>query len=196
MKLLFSVIFSHKSRNIIKNLISKGKEKDSFLVPQHMSKISIITSIITRGITPRFPKKRVTSYISHKKGSVTVEAALVVPIFLYAIICIVYLLQISAIQTTVRTSMNEVYHSLSQKMYVVSYISANQVEEAMIESIGRERLDNSIVTNGSHGIDCSQSYASIWSGIITLKANYCVKLPFPMFTDLGLTFSETVCGKG
>ncbi len=195
MQLLFSVISHKKSQKKIRNLLQHGKEKDSFLVQKYLSKISITISSITGRISPRSSKKRATSCIS-PRGSVTIEAALVTPLFLYGILCIVFLLEILAVQMSVRTSMHGVYQNLAQEMYLMSYISVNEVEEQIVEGIGATKLDNSIVVNGSQGLDCSNSCASLATGIITLQVDYQVGLPFPAFLNLGLNFSETLMGKG
>lgn len=198
MQLLFSVNCHKKSQKRItqvKQLKQEGKEKDSFLAQNLLSNNPIITSSITNRISPRFCKKRATPCIS-PRGSVTIEASLVLPIFLYGILCIIYLLEILAVQMSVRTGMHEVYQNMAHEMYLVSYISVDDVESQIIESIGSAKLDNSIVVDGSQGLDCAQSSASLTTGILTLQVDYQVGLPVPEFLELGLTFSETLMGKG
>lgn len=181
-------------------MITLRKERDSFLANHKTSTTSIITPKITNGILSKFPNfwKR-TSFCfpkNNRKGSVTIEAALVLPCFFFGVLCLIYLLEIISIQLNIRAGMEEASKLLSEDMSVVSYLSTNSIEETILECINEEKLNNSIVVDGSSGLDCSKSSVSLTSGIVELEVEYSVQLPVPTFTHLSLSFEEKLMFKG
>lgn len=174
----------------------KRKEKDSFLAQKHMSEKSIITLIIEYRNSPKFCKKRASLCTFGKtKGSLTVEASLVVPIFLFALIAIIYLMEMLAVQMSVRIGMHSALESIREESNSSSTVSTNEIEAMIVEAIGEEKLEQSIIVEGKDGIDCSETEISTTQGIITLKATYTLKLPVPQFGELGLTYQEEMIAK-
>ncbi len=188
-------MFFSKSPNI-----TLRKERDSFLANYKTSITSIITSKITNGILSKFQNHRKrTSFCfpkSKRKGSVTIEAALVLPCYLFGALCLIYLLEIMTIQLNIRAGMEEASKLLSEDVAAVSYVSTSGIEEAILECINEDKLNNSIVVGGSGGLDCSESSVSLTSGIVQLKVGYSVQLPVPTFTHLSLSFEEELMFKG
>lgn len=129
-----------------------------------------------------------TSY----KGSITIEAAMAVPVFFFAVLCLVYLLEVMAIQTSVRSGLSYAGKVISQENYPINMVDPGKVEEYIVNAIGADRLERSIVVGGSTGIDCSKSNMSLRTGIGKLSAAYQIRIPVPMFVIDGITREETI----
>lgn len=171
------------------------KEKGSFSVQKHMFNPSIITSRFIHGISPRFHEKR-TSICASLRGSITIEASLVLPLFFLGLVCVAYLAEILALQMSVNIGMHYAMEQIVADMAEGNYLSDQEIEALVIEGIGEEVLDRSIVVDGKEGIDCSDSYISLVNGLVTLEVDYQVALPIPQFGSLGMGFQETMIGKG
>lgn len=127
-----------------------------------------------------------------RKGSITVEAALAAPLFFLAVISLFYLLEILAIRTTVRTGLQAAGHKAVAEVFPVASVSPAELESDLIEAIGKERLDGSIIQDGSAGIDCGGSYLSFRTGIGVIKAKYNVKMPLLIFPVPPLSYEESM----
>lgn len=122
-----------------------------------------------------------TSLSAYRKGSITVEAALAVPMFFLAVVCLLYLFEIMAIQTSVRAGLQYAGKQIAKEAYIERILQPSKVEKDVIGAIGEERLERSIVIGGSGGIQCDDSRLSVRTGIGVLKASYHVRLPIPAF---------------
>ncbi len=127
--------------------------------------------------------ERVSSSVS-VKGSITVEAALAVPMFFFAIVTILYLFEMAAIQTTVRSGLQYAGKKAAKEACLTKTIIPASIEEDVINAIGNDRLSRTIIIGGSSGINCEKSWMSPRTGIGTLKAEYRVKLPISFFGTL------------
>lgn len=163
------------------NNIKHRKEQDSLWANQlcHIFPIQI---------------ERASSFTS--KGSITVEASLVVPLFFFAMLCLVYLLEMMAIQTTVRNALYSVGKDISQQAYLSPIISTNAIEQHMIQNIGTERLERSMIVGGADGIDCSRSSSDWNTAVIDLVVRYDLQIPVLMFRIPILSREETLRVKG
>lgn len=127
-----------------------------------------------------------------RKGSITVEAALAVPIFFLAVVSLLYLLEIMAIQTSVRAGLQAAGHKAAQEAYPLGILFPEQLESDLIQAAGAERLERSVVVGGSSGIHCDGSYLSPVTGIGIIKACYEVKLPIPVFGVPPVRYEEAM----
>ena len=59
-----------------------------------------------------------------------------------------------------------------------------------MDLLGEERLENSIIKDGSMGISCWKSYVSPVTGEMNIVVEYEVKLPVPMFGSPSVSLSE------
>lgn len=150
----------------------------------------------------RFPLKLQEKQLKNRRtsafasGSITIEAAFVVPIFFLAAICILYLFEIMTIQTAVRAGMSYAGKQQAEEMYGNSIISPRQLEDDIAKAIGEDRLERSIVVGGSQGITCNQSYVSQTTKILTLEVEYKIKIPFPIFSLSEIPYKESMRIKG
>lgn len=158
-----------KLQNLIKKKTKDRKEKDSSL--QNEMKITC----------PENPtqKERTSTFAS--RGSMTLEAALVVPIFFFAMLALVYLLEMMSIRMTVHHALHSVGREIAQAAYTSPMISAYGIKQHMIQNIGKERLDKSIIVGGAEGLDCSQSRSDWNTAVITLSVSYNLEIPVLMF---------------
>lgn len=125
-----------------------------------------------------------------KKASVTVEAAMAVPIFFLAVISLLYLLEIMAIQTSVRSGMQYAAKELAKEAYTAPVIIPWKLEGDIVNAVGAERLGRSIVVGGSAGIHCQESHMSAVTGIATIKVSYDIKMPLVMFQTDPVTYQQ------
>ena len=129
-------------------------------------------------------------------GSITVEAVFCVPLFLYAAVCLIWMLEMRAIQTAVRSGMQEAGKQTAEKAYELPVMVPGQLQRDIVSSIGAERLDQSLVEGGSEGLDCGKSYMIPGTGIIEIKVIYRVRLPAPGFVIPPVEYKETMRVKG
>lgn len=107
----------------------------------------------------------------------------------------IYLLEILAIQMAVRSGIYEVGYIYATSNLHTEVITNNQMEKTLVEVIGKDRLDASIIVNGSAGFDLSSTQMNYGTGVIQLVVDYKVTLPIPDFTNLGLKYREKVLFK-
>lgn len=125
-------------------------------------------------------------------GSITVEAAFCVPLFLYAAVSLIWLLEIQAIRTTVVSAMHQAGKQMSQDIYINPVFTASRIEQEMKESIGAERLSRSLVVGGSGGLKCGESVLYPGSKIMELHVRYQIRLPIPIFAVPAITQEEHI----
>lgn len=127
------------------------------------------------------------SYQKTLQASVTVEAVVCIPLFLYAAVCLIWLIELRAIQLSVRSALGEAAREMTVELSEVPILIPARLEEKISELLGEERIEQSLITDGIH---CEKSY--IWgnTGIIELTAEYEVRLPFPQFAIPNLPYQE------
>ncbi len=134
--------------------------------------------------------KPVSKEGAYEKGSITVEAALVVPVFFLAVVTLLYLMEITAIQTSMRAGLQYAGKKAAKEAYVLTAVMPAKLEQDVVHAIGAERLDRSIVSGGSGGVSCSGSRISLRTGIGELVVSYQVRLPFPVFRVPPIEYKE------
>lgn len=120
------------------------------------------------------------------KGSMTMEAALTVPVFLFAVLCLIYLLEIQAIGFRVQAAAQEAGKQAAEDMAVLPVLNPYNLQKDLVENIGSERLEQSIIEGGSGGIQCWTSYYNTVHEEIIINVNYKIKLPVPGFLNLAI----------
>lgn len=124
------------------------------------------------------------------KASVTVEAALVIPIFLFAVLSLVYLLEIQSIRTSIRQGVQSAAKTAAEEAIILPVVNVIKLKHDIIDSAGADRIERSILAGGSSGISCLKTHMSVLSGEIYVVVEYKVCLPFPKFTNLTAKFRE------
>ena len=152
-----------------------------------------IDSLHTIKNTPQFvdKKERISAFAS--RGSLTLEAAIVVPFFFFAMLCLAYLLEIMAIQTTVRNALYSSGREVAKEAYVGTIVTSHELERKVTENIGADRLERSVI---SGGLGCDNTRCNWSTGIMDLSVRYQVKLPFLVLRIASVTMEETLRVKG
>lgn len=125
------------------------------------------------------------------KGSLTVEAALVLPVFFLSVVCLVYLLEIQSIQFSVRNAVQNAARKAAVDVVAVPVLNPWKLEADIVNLIGAERMERSAIEGGSSGLNCWTSYYDETEGIIDINVWYKVRLPFPGFLNLTVKLNES-----
>ena len=75
-------------------------------------------------------RRKMVRYASEKRGSITVEAALAVPIFLFAAVCLLWVFEIRGIQTTVRMAAHAAAKQTAEESHFVAGITECDVSKS------------------------------------------------------------------
>lgn len=137
--------------------------------------------------TPSISDREKTSAPDSKRkiqGSVTIEAALTIPIFLFAVLCLVYLFEIQAISFSIRTAAQGAAKIAAEEAAVIPVCNPVKFQADLINLIGTDRLDRSIVVGGSRGIHCFTTYYDSKEEVLKVKVGYTLRLPFPEYTGI------------
>ena len=119
------------------------------------------------------------------KGSMTIEAALALPLFLFAVLSLVYLLEIQAIKIRVETAAQSAAKISAEEVALLSVLNPIKLKADLIHLAGAERLNQSIIEDGCMGIQCWQSYYKQETGEMHICITYRIRLPFPGYKHLG-----------
>ena len=128
--------------------------------------------------------------VSGLKAIVTVEAALTVPIFMFAILSLILVIDIHTIRIKVHYAASNAGQSAAEAMIDTNHLSVSKLKSDIVKDIGYQRIKNSCIRGGVSGIYCGESYYSEYDGEINVVVRYDVKLPFPDFTRLHKSFKE------
>ena len=129
------------------------------------------------------------------RGSMTVEAALSIPIFLFAVLCLIYLLEIKAIQISIHSAAQSAAKTAAEEIVSIPVLNIIKLKSNMVGYIGSDRLERSIIDGGSSGISCLTSWYQSDTGEIHMNVSYKVKLPFPGFMHLGVRQKDEIIVK-
>lgn len=137
-------------------------------------------------------------------GSLTVEAALVLPIFVLVLAGILCMGQIFYLQTRIQTAMEQTGEELATYYYGVKSLSGDTdgeegkqsgldavlgdfakgiasavfAKNRILEAVGREWLDNSLIEGGSDGLSMAGSTFFQEDDRVNLTVRYRIKIPY------------------
>lgn len=118
------------------------------------------------------------------KGSMTIEAALALPLFLFAVLSLVYLLEIQAIRIRVESAAQSAAKISAEEVALIPVLNPVKLKADIVNLAGAESLDRSMIENGCLGIHCWQSYYKQETEEIHICVTYNVRLPFPGYRHL------------
>lgn len=138
-------------------------------------------------------KGRASAFIS--QGSLSVEAAFAAPLFLIAMLCILFMFEMIHIGTTMRTVFFSAAKQMAKEAYISTAFPATRLKYYMVDGMEERDLDeNTIIKKGS--IDCSASYCHRDSSIMELSVKYKMEIPLLTFHIPVVTKEETLRVKG
>lgn len=124
---------------------------------------------------------------TEKSGSVTIEASFGIPLFLFTVLCLIWLIELQSIRFSIASAAQNAAKSAAEDTAVIPVLNVWKLRADIAALIGEERLDRSIVKGGKDGISCMGSYVSPETGEMNIKVTYMIQLPVPM---VGLPSAE------
>lgn len=159
--------------------------------------------------------KRVSSIIFQKgisafgKGSMTLEAAFVLPFFLFAVINILYAVNIIGAQSRINAALHQTGNKMAFAGYAYERAVGNALPDSLanvvmseiyargqiVEYVGRDYLNQSCIEGGAPGMSLSGSFVMGQGDVIDLRVSYRVK-PFSSLMGFeGFSLSQRYYGK-
>ena len=139
-------------------------------------------------------QERASSFTS--QGSITLETALALPLFVFAILCCVYLFEVMMTQTVMKQALCAAGKELVKESSVTAMLLPDRVEHEMIDYIGEERIARSHIAHGKEGIDCGGSSTYGTTTIMELVVKYDIEIPVPFFSIPIIRKEEKIRVKG
>lgn len=145
--------------------------------------------------------------MKNEKGSLTVEASFVFPIFMFAILIFIYFLQLFVVQEKIQKALTETAAYVSKYGYINDYmkeyenedivenkesiadsckLAAKLIDKVLIknkflEFADKKFLDSSCISGGCYGISFIYSKFMENENNVDIVAFYTVKFPIPFF---------------
>lgn len=139
--------------------------------------------------------KRVSLAISRnvlfKRGSMTLEAAFALPFFLFAVINVLFAVNMIAAQSRMNAALHQTGNKMAFAGYIYEHTVGGNIPDSLagvaltslyargqiLEYVGREYLDQSCVVDGAGGVSMAGSSVMEEGDIVDLQVSYRVK-PF------------------
>ncbi len=114
------------------------------------------------------------------KGSITVETALVLPLFMFCLLSISSLFEMIHIHSLLDSALNQVGKEIStyayfQELYENNLLTEVYVRDRVVQIVGRDKIQNSIIIGGVNGITLWRSEVNENNDVIDLVMTYRVK---------------------
>jgi len=77
-------------------------------------------------------------------ASVTVEAAMAFPLFLFAVVCLIYLLEIQAIGLSIRHGASHAGKVAAEEVVLLPFANPIKMQADVVNFIGAERINRSM----------------------------------------------------
>lgn len=167
----------------------------------HNNRVSLQVQRSIKAAEANNRRRRVFLSASHR-GSITLEAALVVPLFLFAIVTILYFMVIINIHLNIQVAIEEIADDLMTRMYAVENIESDENEilekgaaavwmyAQLVNKIGSDNLDNTYIVNGAAGLNLLNSKLDTDTGLGDIVVTYSVRIPFMPEAVRTLNFTQ------
>ena len=130
-------------------------------------------------------KERAFSSSLKVKASLTIEAAIVIPMFMFFVLAIVSFALIISLQLDIQIQMEDTARTLSKKAYYLEKKDMTQeglntltLGASVISGELKSKLDNSRIVGGAGGVNTLLSTYDADTGEIDIVLNYKYSLPF------------------
>ncbi len=144
-----------------------------------------------------------------RKGSMTLEAAFVLPFFLFAVINILFAVNMIAVQSRINAALHQTGNKMAFYGYVYEHTAAGALPDSLagvaltalyargqiVDYAGREYLDQSCIAGGTGGMSMAGSSVMGKGDVIDLQVSYKVK-PFTAIMGFqGFTMRQRYYGR-
>ena len=113
-------------------------------------------------------------------GSVTIEAAFGIPLFLFAVLCLIWLIELQSIRFSIANAAQNAAKSAAEDTAVIRVLNVWKLGSDIVALTAEERLDRGIIKGGKDGISCMGSYVSTQTGEMNIRVSYEIQLPIPL----------------
>lgn len=143
-------------------------------------------------------RERVSSFTSNK-GSVTIEAALCLPIFMTVVLVLLYFIVVVSFQNNMNGKFVNVAADIGKDIYLYDRkgialgITDADIAARLYSSDFRKYVNESMVTGGAMGINYALSNTDYEeNGGVLLKAAYIIKIPLLIGNTKSMYFSQAL----
>ncbi len=133
---------------------------------------------------------------SKGKGSMTLEASFVLPFFLFAVVNVLFAVNIIGTQSRINAALHQVGNKMAFAGYIYEHSGGNAIPDDLagvvqtelyakgqiIKYVGNSYLEQSCIANGAEGVSLAGSSVMGAGDIIDLKVSYQVK---PLISVMG-----------
>lgn len=153
--------------------------------------------------------KGVSFILSRKRGSMTLEAAFALPFFLFAVLNILFAVNMIGTQSRINAAMHQVGNKLAFAGYAYENTVGDILPEGLsgvvvtegyargqiVEYVGRSYLENSCVKNGVGGLSFAGSSVMGADDVIDLQISYRVRPFVELLGFDGFSLSQRYYGR-
>lgn len=143
------------------------------------------------------------------KGSMTLEAAFVLPFFLFAVINILYSVSIIGTQSRINSALHQTGNKMAFAGYVYEHMAGSVLPDSLagvamtelyargqiLEYVGRDYLEQSCVSGGTSGLSFAGSSVMGDGDVIDLNITYKVRPFVDIMSFGGFTMSQRYYGR-
>lgn len=132
-------------------------------------------------LTNHIRMKRVLSFVTHRRqASLTIETALVLPIFVFAMILLLMVSDALCLHVNIQRALHQNAIETAMSAYSERQFDEDALFAKVVEDIGTTYLDKAPIDGGSVGIDFSESKI-MQRDLIDITADYNLQFPYRMF---------------
>lgn len=133
-----------------------------------------------------YPKACERAFLPSFRGSLTIEAAAALPLFMFFMACILHFLILLFLQTNIRTHINEAARDITKRVYVtdgsdtatLAVSNTLAIKSAILKDGFSQTLDNSKIKNGSAGFITALSGYNPEDKMLTIDGSYVYDFPY------------------
>ena len=86
------------------------------------------------------------------RASVTIEAAFAVPLFMFAVLSLIFLIEIQSIRGYIHAAGSDAAKQAAESTAVLPVLNTIQLKSNLVNLIGEERIERSILNGGTSAI--------------------------------------------
>lgn len=149
--------------------------------------ISTKTMRIPKDIPQSITEKvRERAFLPSFSGSLTIEASLALPIFIFFAVCIVHFLLLISLQADIQIHAEEAARDIGKALYLAKDSEAEAlaianpltIKAKIMDETLSERIDNSQIRGGASGIHTLLSGYDCESGLLSIIVTYAYDFPY------------------